>query len=109
MRASQDHCREESAKFGVGRADAGGAIVFLQVLPDLLDSSEVGDGNLNGWGEAQGNITERLLIVLVPGVPVLVRRMTAMWVALITHSRIISNRWYVPCSPYQTCLVRDTV
>ena len=31
-----------------------------------------------------------------------------MWVALITRSRIISNRQYIPCSLYQTCLVRDT-
>ena len=36
---------------------------------------------------------------------VLIRGMTAMWVTLITCSRIISNRWYVPCSLYQTCLV----
>ena len=35
--------------------------------------------------------------------------MTATWVALITHSRIILNRQYVPCSLYQTCLVRDSV
>ena len=35
--------------------------------------------------------------------------MTATWVALITRSRIISNRQYIPCSLYQTCLVRDTV
>ena len=31
-----------------------------------------------------------------------------MWVALITHSRIISNQQYIPCSLYQTCLVCDT-
>ena len=31
--------------------------------------------------------------------------MTATWVALIAHSRILSNWWYVPCSLYQTCLV----
>ena len=30
-----------------------------------------------------------------------------MWVTLITHSRIILNQWYVPCSLYQTCLVHD--
>ena len=34
--------------------------------------------------------------------------MTATWVALIACSRIISNRQYIPCSLYQTCLVRDT-
>ena len=33
--------------------------------------------------------------------------MTATWVALIAHSRIISNQQYIPCSLYQTCLVRD--
>ena len=33
--------------------------------------------------------------------------MTATWVALIARSRIISNRQYIPCSLYQTCLVRD--
>ena len=38
---------------------------------------------------------------------VLVRGMTATWVVLITCSRIISNRQYIPCSLYQTCLVRD--
>ena len=31
-----------------------------------------------------------------------------MWVTLITHSRIILNWQYVPCSLYQTCLVCDT-
>ena len=35
--------------------------------------------------------------------------MTATWVALIARSRIISNRQYIPCSLYQTCLVRDSV
>ena len=34
--------------------------------------------------------------------------MTATWVALIARSRIISNRQYIPCSLYQTCLVHDT-
>ena len=34
--------------------------------------------------------------------------MTATWVALIACSRIISNQQYIPCSLYQTCLVRDT-
>ena len=33
--------------------------------------------------------------------------MTATWVALIAHSRIISNQQYIPCSLYQTCLVCD--
>ena len=39
---------------------------------------------------------------------VLVRGMTATWVALIACSRIISNQQYIPCSLYQTCLVCDT-
>ena len=30
-----------------------------------------------------------------------------MSVALIAHSRIISNQWYVSCSLYQMCLVCD--
>ena len=30
-----------------------------------------------------------------------------MWVSLITHSRIISNQQYIPCSLYQMCLVCD--
>ena len=34
--------------------------------------------------------------------------MTATWVALIAHSRIILNQQYVPCSLYQMCLVHDT-
>ena len=38
---------------------------------------------------------------------VLVWGMTAMWVALIARSRIISNWQYIPCSLYQTCLVHD--
>ena len=33
--------------------------------------------------------------------------MTATWVALIACSRINSNQQYIPCSLYQTCLVRD--
>ena len=40
---------------------------------------------------------------------VLVQGMTATWVTLIACSRIISNQQYIPCSLYQTCLVRDTV
>ena len=39
---------------------------------------------------------------------VLVRGMTATWVALIARSRIILNQQYIPCSLYQMCLVRDS-
>ena len=35
--------------------------------------------------------------------------MTATWVALIAHSRIILNQQYIPCSLYQTCFVHDSV
>ena len=73
MGAGRDHCREEAAEFGVGRADAGGAIVLLQVLPDLFYHSEVGDGNLNGPEDMQGNVAEHLLIVFIQSIVLLVR------------------------------------
>ena len=67
---------------------------------------------------AQALLVSGLTSTLVPwppgppsktwGDPVLTRRMTAMWVTLITHSRIVLNQQYLPCSLYQTCLVRDT-
>jgi len=42
------------------------------VVPDLLDSSKVGDSDLDGEGEAQGNITKHSLGVVVPVVSVIV-------------------------------------
>ena len=36
------------------------------MLPDLLYHSEVGDSDLNGQGDTQGNVAEYLLIVLIP-------------------------------------------
>ena len=38
------------------------------MVPDLLDRRKVSDSGLNRRGDAQGDVTERFLIVLVPGV-----------------------------------------
>ena len=68
MRASRDGSREEVTELRVGRANAGGAIVLFEVVPDLFDHHEISDGGLNGRRDAQSDITECLLIVLIPGV-----------------------------------------
>ena len=56
------------AEFGVGVPDTGGTIVFLQVVPDLLHHSKVGDGSLDRRGHPQGDVTECLFIVFIPRV-----------------------------------------
>ena len=38
------------------------------MVPDLLDRRKVSDSGLDRRGDAQGDITERLLIMLIPGV-----------------------------------------
>ena len=47
MRASGDRRGEEPAKLGVGIPNTGGAVVLLEVIPDLLHHSKVGDGGLD--------------------------------------------------------------
>ena len=43
------------------------------MVPDLLDSSQVGDRNLDQGGHPQGDVAEGLLIMFIPGIMVLVR------------------------------------
>ena len=66
MGASRDRGREEPAELGIGIPDTGGAIVLLEVVPDLLHHSKVGDGGLDGRGHTQGDVAEGLFIVLIP-------------------------------------------
>ena len=73
MRAGRDGRRKKSTEFGIGRADTGGTVILLEVVPDLLDRRKVSDSGLNRRGDMQGDITERLLIVLVPGVELISR------------------------------------
>ena len=57
MGTSRNGRREEAVKFSISGADAGQAIVVLQVIPDLLYCCEVRDSGLDQRGHAQGNIT----------------------------------------------------
>ena len=68
MRAGGDGRCKEPTKFGIGGADTGGTVVLLEVVPHLLDRREVSNSGLNQRGDAQGDISECLLVVLVPGV-----------------------------------------
>ena len=72
MGASRNGSRKEFAKLSVSRTDTGGTVALLEVVPHLLDSSKVSNGDLDGGSEAQGNITERSLGVVVPVVSVIV-------------------------------------
>jgi len=72
MGASGNGSREELAKLSIGRTDTGGAKTLLEVVPNLLNHSKVSDSDLDGGGEAQGNITEHSLGVVVPVVLVIV-------------------------------------
>jgi len=72
MGAGRDGRQEELAKLSVGRTDTGGTETLFEVVPDLLNHSKVSDSNLDGGGEAQGNITECSLSVVVPVVSVIV-------------------------------------
>jgi len=72
MGASRNGSRKELAKLSIGRTDTGGTETLLQVVPNLLNRSEVGDSNLDGGSEAQGNVTECSLSVVVPVVSVIV-------------------------------------
>jgi len=72
MGASGDGSQEELAKLSIGRTDTGGAKTLLEVVPNLLNHSKVSDSDLDGGGEAQGDITERSLGGVVPIVTVIV-------------------------------------
>jgi len=66
MGASRNVGGEEPTKLSIGQADTGGAEVLLQVVPDLLYSSKLRDGDLDQGGEVQGDITECSLGIVVP-------------------------------------------
>ena len=48
------------------------------MLPDLLHHSEVGNRDLNGRGDVQGNVAECLLIVLISSIVLLIRAHSAI-------------------------------
>ena len=68
MQAGGDGRHKESTEFSIGGADTGGTVILLEVVPDLLDRRKVSNSGLDRGGDMQGNITERLLVVLIPGV-----------------------------------------
>jgi len=72
MGASGNGSRKELAKLSVGRTDTGGAETLLEVIPHLLNRSKVGNSDLDGGGEAQGDVTERSLGVVIPVLTVIV-------------------------------------
>jgi len=72
MGASRDGSRKELAKLSIGRTDTGGTETLLEVVPHLLNGSKVSDSDLDGGGEAQGDVTERSISVVIPVVSVIV-------------------------------------
>src|SRR5437899_2594045 len=48
------------------------------MIPDLLYSIEVGDGDLDQWGDTQGDVTKRFLVMLIPGLMVRGRLLSAI-------------------------------
>ena len=68
MQAGRDSSCEETAKLCIGRANTGGTIVLLEVVPHFFDHCEVSDSGLNQRGDVQGDVAEHFLIVLIPGV-----------------------------------------
>jgi len=72
MGASRNRSRKEFTQLSIGRANTGGTKALLEVIPDLLNSSKVSDSDLDGGSEAQGDITECSLGVVVPVVTVIV-------------------------------------
>jgi len=72
MGASGNCSQKELTQLSVGRADTGGTEALLEVIPHLLYSSKVSDSDLDGGGEAQGDITKRSLGVVIPVVSVVV-------------------------------------
>ena len=45
--AGWDRGGEKLAELGIGASDTGGTVILLQVVPDLLHSSQVQDRNLD--------------------------------------------------------------
>jgi len=72
MGASGNGSQKELAKLSISGTDTGGTETLLEVIPDLLNRSKVGDSDLDGGGEAQGDITKRSLGGVVPVVTVVV-------------------------------------
>ena len=72
MGVGRDGRREELAKLSIGRTDTGGAKTLFEVVPYLFDRSEVSDSDLNQRSEAQGDITEHSLGVVIPVLLVIV-------------------------------------
>jgi len=72
MGASGNGSQEELAKLSVSRTDTGGTETLFEVIPYLLNRSKVGDSDLDGGGEAQGDVTERSLGGVIPVVTVVV-------------------------------------
>ena len=68
MGASGDGHHKDVAKLCISRADTGGTIVLLEVVPDLLDCCKVSNSSLNQRRDMQGDVTKCLLIVLIPRV-----------------------------------------
>ena len=66
MEAGGDHGQKELAELGIGIPNTGGTVVLLEVVPDLLHHSKMGDGSLDQRGHLQGDVAKCLLIVLVP-------------------------------------------
>ena len=71
MGASGNGSQKELAQLSIGGTDTGGTETLLEVVPNLLNGSKVGNGNLDGGSEAQGNIIKRSLGVVIPVVLVL--------------------------------------
>ena len=53
------------AKLGVGIPDTGGTVFLLEVIPDLFDSGQVGDGSLDRGGHLEGDVAKGLFIMLI--------------------------------------------
>jgi len=72
MGASRNGSQNQLAQLSIGGTDTRGAKTLFEVVPNLLDSSKVGNSDLDGGGKAQGNITEHSLSVIIPVVSVIV-------------------------------------
>jgi len=105
MGAGRDGHREELAKLSIGGTDTGGAETLLEVVPDLFDHSEVSDSDLDGGGEAQGNITKCSLSVIIPVVSVIVTA-SANHFVLDSSGQCHTEPQSPQLSPYWTALSR---
>ena len=68
------------------------------MLPHLLDHRKVSDSGLDGGGDTQGDITEHLLIVLIPGV-ILISRMRGTEDKLLTLGPEVGLHGGMPLLP----------